>query len=509
MVSKAKTFYFSGIHAKQIDVQCQIASGMVSFSVVGLPDKSVAESRERIRAVFSSLGLSFPAKKIVVNLSPADVYKEGSHYDLPIIIALLSEMRIIPQDEIDKYFFMGELSLDGQISRVNGVLPAAVESLNLSKSLICPIDNIDEALWVGEGLEVISANYLIDIISHLKGQVKLSPAEMSEDRNSQRDPINMLDFKDVKGQKIGKRAAEIAAAGGHNLLMSGPPGSGKSMIASRMPSIMPDMTSQEILQTSMIYSISESLENGRLISSRPFRSPHHNCSMPAMIGGGSKAKPGEVSLANNGILFLDELPEFSRQVIDSIRQPIEDRKVTISRASSHITYPANFQLVAAMNPCKCGYLSDADRACAKAPRCARDYQAKISGPMLDRFDIYIEVAEQNPLEAFSNKENPETSEQIKARVIAAREIQNKRYKDLKYSKNSDIIGEDLYKFCQLEDDANALFEKGITKLRLSMRGHSKVLKTARTIADLASSETITKAHIAEALSYRQMMYSSS
>jgi magnesium chelatase family protein len=501
MVARVGTFAFNGIEAQEIDVQCQLSSGMVNFFVVGLADKAVSESRERIRAVFASLGLSFPAKKVIVNLSPADINKEGSHFDLPIILSVLTAMKLLPQEQIENYFTMGELSLDGRIVPVSGVLPAAIAASSLGKGFICPKDNAHEAAWADSELEILPANHVLDILNHFKGSVQISKPQFE---NHIEEP-NYPDFKDVKGQELAKRAAEVAAAGGHNMLMVGPPGSGKSMIASRIAGIMPPLTSKEILETSMVYSISGSLKEGKLVTSRPYRAPHHNASMPALIGGGTKAKPGEISLAHNGILFLDEFPEFPRQVLDSLRQPLETADVTISRVKSHVTYPANFQLIAAMNPCKCGYLDDASRACNKAPLCGNDYQMKLSGPLLDRIDIHIEVPAQSPLEAFAEKQS-ETSAQIKQRVLLASEIQKQRFANCNYNTNSEIEGEDLNKFCILNDDAKAIFEKGVVSLKLSMRGHARVLRVARTIADLDNSDIINKNQMAEALSYRQINY---
>jgi magnesium chelatase family protein len=500
MVSRISTFAFNGIDATEIDVQCQIASGQVSFIIVGLADKAVDESRERIRGVFASMGLSFPAKKIIINLSPADISKEGSHFDLPIILSLLTAMNILPQEQMANYFAMGEISLDGTIVSVSGALPAAITASTTNKGFICPIENAQEAIWASSDLDIIPARNIIDIINHFKGISIISKPEILKSQ----EKIIYPDFKDVKGQENAKRAAEIAAAGGHNMLMVGPPGSGKSMIASRIPGIMPELSSKEILETSMIYSISGGLKEGALITNRPFRSPHHNASMPAMIGGGTKVKPGEVSLAHNGILFLDELPEFPRQVLDSLRQPLETADVTVSRVKSHVTYPANFQLIAAMNPCKCGYLDDASRACSKAPKCAVEYQTRLSGPLLDRIDIHVEVPAQNPLLSF-DKMTSESSEKIKQRVLNARKIQYERSGNENLT-NSELEGQELERFCTLTEDAKDILQKGTEVLKLSMRGYTRVLRVARTIADLDSSEDILKKHMAEALSYRQINY---
>jgi magnesium chelatase family protein len=502
MVSKIGTFAFNGVEAIAIEVQCQLASGLPSFNIVGLPDKTVAESRDRVRAVFATLGLSFPAKRVIINLSPADIHKDGSHFDLPIILSILATLKILPQEQMENYFCMGEIGLDGNLISTSGVLPAAIAAAAANKGLICPVQNAQEAVWASSELDVLPAKHILDITNHFKGtQILARPAlEIKPEQ------VNYPDFKDVKGQEIAKRAAEISAAGGHNMLMVGPPGSGKSMIASRIPGIMPELSPKEILETSMIYSISGNLREGKLVVNRPYRAPHHNVSMPAMIGGGAKVKPGEISLSHNGVLFLDELPEFPRQVLDSLRQPLETGDVTVSRVKSHVTYPANFQLVAAMNPCKCGYLDDASRACTKAPKCATEYQHRLSGPFLDRIDIHVEVPAQNPLKAYEEKES-ESSSAIRRRVFAAHKIQQDRFRGTEIRSNAEIEGDDLEKFCVLDDDAKDILHKGTEKLRLSMRGHARVLRVARTIADLDSSGNIAKKHIAEALSYREINYS--
>ncbi|MDX1949542.1 MAG: YifB family Mg chelatase-like AAA ATPase [Rickettsiales bacterium] len=504
MVAHINTFSFNGIETIPVDVQCQISSGMVNFSVVGLPDKSVAESRERIRACFSSLGLSFPAKRVVVNLSPADVFKEGSHYDLPIILCLLTQMNLLPQSEIIKYYALGEISLDAGVIGVSGVLPSAISALGENKGLICPKENAEEACWAGEDLDILAVKTITELLNHFKGMQIIGRPNFKPNLEESNN-IKYPDFADIRGQETAKRAAEIAASGGHNLLMSGPPGSGKSMIASRLAGILPELEPKEILETSMIHSIAGNIKGGNLVTKRPFRSPHHNCSMPAMIGGGTRAKPGEVSLSHNGVLFLDEFPEFPRQVLDSLRQPLEAREVSISRVNSHITYPAKFQLIGAMNPCKCGYLDDAAKACSRAPKCANEYQAKISGPLLDRFDIYIEVSQQNAHQAF-NLTNGEGSKTIKSRVLKCREFQRNRYKETDYKTNSDLQGNDIEKFCITTDEAKNILQKGAEALNLSMRGYTRVLRTARTIADMEENEIIEKPHIAEALSFRQRNY---
>jgi len=410
-------------------------------------------------------------------------------------------MKLLPQEEMSNFYAMGEISLDGSIVPVNGVLPGAILASSCQKGIICPRENAQEALWASSDLQVLPARNILEVLNHFKGGYFI-PAPVMEEIPQQ---INYPDFKDVKGQEVAKRAAEISASGGHNMLMIGPPGSGKSMIASRIPGIMPELTSKEILETSMIYSVAGSIKEGRLVTTRPYRAPHHNTSMPALVGGGTKAKPGEVSLAHNGILFLDEFPEFPRQVLDSLRQPLENRDITVSRVKSHVTYPANFQLIAAMNPCKCGYLEDASRACSKAPKCANEYQNKLSGPLLDRIDIHVEVPAQNPMEAF-DKKAAENSAAIKSRVAAVHEVQRNRFAGGVIRNNAQIIGEDLEKFCTLEKESKELLSKASEKLNLSMRGHTRVLRVARTIADMDFAENIQRKHMAEALFFRQLNY---
>jgi len=504
MVSRVSTFALNGIDASPVDVQCQLANGAVNFVVVGLPDKTVAESRDRIRAAFASLSLSMPPKKIIVNLSPADINKEGSHYDLPIVLALLSAMGLVPENELSQYYCMAEIALDGSLVAVNGVLPSSIAANAEGKGMICARENALEAKWADENMDVIGARNIIDIINHFNGK-SLINNDFADVDNGIEDKVLYPDFSDIKGQENARRAAEIAAAGNHNLLMSGPPGSGKSMIAARIAGIMPELSTKEILETSVIHSVAGNIRAGKLITNRPYRSPHHNCSMPAMIGGGAKVKPGEISLSHNGVLFLDELPEFPRQVLDSLRQPLETHEVSVSRVNSHVTYPAKFQLIAAMNPCKCGYLSEPARACSRAPKCGQEYQMKLSGPLLDRFDIHIDVPAQNPLDAYEKSES-ESSRDIKRRILRARRTQDNRYQDTKFVTNADLEGAALMDFCNMNEDANILLKNGVEKLSLSMRGHSKVLKVARTIADLEGCDIIEKRHMAESLSYRIMEF---
>lgn len=500
MVSQVNTVAFEGMNTTTVDVQVHISSGLPSFNVVGLADKAVAESRERIRAALTSIGMALPPSRITVNLSPADLVKEGSHYDLAIASGILAAMGAIPMDVLENYVVMGELALDGGIRGVAGVLPSAIYANSLGKGIICPEINGTEACWAGEELEVLAPSNILNLMNHFKGsQILQRPSKQIIEEDKTPYP----DLKDIKGQESAKRALEIAAAGGHNMLMIGPPGSGKSMLAARLPGILPPLNSSELLDVSMINSITNNLNGKELEAKRPFRDPHHSCSMAAMIGGGRKATPGEVTLAHQGVLFLDELPEFPRNVLDSLRQPLENSKVTVSRAQAHVTYPANFQFIAAMNPCRCGYLGDQSRSCNKAPRCGGDYQSKISGPLYDRIDIHVEVPQVTPSD-LTKEPAKEGSEEVSNRVRKAREIQLERYKSHNISYNSQADGEVLLNYVKLDKESQALLEKAYDKLNLSMRGYNRVLRVARTIADLSANDNITKADLAEALSYRQL-----
>ncbi|PIR37689.1 MAG: AAA family ATPase [Alphaproteobacteria bacterium CG11_big_fil_rev_8_21_14_0_20_39_49] len=499
MVAHINTVAFQGITPKTIDVQVHIASGLPAFSIVGLPDKAVGESKERIRSAMNSLGLSLPPSRMTVNLAPADVIKEGSHYDLAIALGLMIEMNVLKNEELADYVVLGELSLDGSVTTVAGTLPAAIHAASIGKGIICPVKNGSEACWAGE-IEILAASNLLELINHFKGTQVITPPAIKFDEAAN---TNYPDLRDIKGQESAKRALEVAASGNHNMLMTGPPGSGKSMLASRLPGIIPELSSTEMLDVSMIESISNNLENGKIKRSRPFRDPHHSCSMAAMIGGGKRAIPGEITLAHNGVLFLDELPEFPRQVLDSLRQPLETGQVTVSRVNAHVTYPANFQLVAAMNPCRCGYLGDAGRACNKAPKCAVDYQSKISGPLFDRIDIHIEVPPVTPMD-LSKEPAKEGSAEVLQRVKTARAIQAKRYEGLNITTNSQADGEILLQVASPDNEGKKILDTAYEKMGLSMRGYNRVLRVARTIADMQDNEKVKKEHIWEALSYRKV-----
>jgi magnesium chelatase family protein len=501
MTSKIKTFSFTGIDVAPVDVQVKIASGNPIFNIVGLPDKAVGESKERVRAAILSTGLSWPYQRITTNLAPADLQKEGSHFDLAIALGIMVEIGVLTQESINNFFILGELSLDGSITAVSGIISAAIGANERNCGIICPAANGAEAAWAGD-LEIIAAPDLVTLINHLKGEQLLPRPENSKIFSPKKYP----DLAEVKGQEVAKRALEIAAAGGHNLLMVGPPGTGKSMLASRLSGILPPLSLMEILEINMIASISGKIIDGALSTERPFREVHHSCSMPAMVGGGAKAKPGEISLAHNGVLFLDELAEFPRQVLDSMRQPLETGQVNISRVNSHITYPANFQLIAAMNPCRCGFLGDLKRECKKAATCGEDYKNKISGPLLDRIDMVVNVA---MIDIFAtNQAKGESSEVIAARVLKARELQKKRYEvedEMENSSkiNAKISGKILDKFCELDDESQKILQVSVEKMQSSMRGITRILRVARTIADLENSEKIKQSHLLEAISYRR------
>lgn len=493
MVSKIWTVSFQGIDVIDIEVQVQMTNGLPAFSIVGLPDKAVAESRERIRNALHAMGLALPAQKITVNLAPASVQKEGSHYDLPIALGVLAAMGILKKQEIAEYTAVGEVSLDGTLLPVPGILPAAFQSYLKNRRFICPYVCGSEAAWI-TNLDIVPAPSLLSLVNFFKGNQVIAPPTPKVATPYPKT----FDFKDVRGQYAARRALEIAAAGGHNLLMSGPPGAGKSMLANRLPTILPDLEPAEALELSMIYSVAGLLPEGRLLQQRPFRDPHHSASLASLIGGGHKAKPGEISLAHKGVLFLDELPEFSRGALESLRQPLESGKAVVSRANAHVTYPSDIQLIAAMNPCPCGYLGDMERSCRRVPLCGEDYQKKISGPLLDRIDLHLSLQAVPPQDLINLKEG-ESSEVIKARVLEARRFQKQRNKAVL---NSRLSGQHLEETCQASEESQTLLVTAAEKFKLSARSYYRILKVARTIADLAQEDKVERPHMAEALSYR-------
>ncbi len=499
MVSRVTTVAFQGIEAVPVDVQVHVGPGMVAFTIVGLPDKAVAESRERVRAALSASGLALPAKRVTVNLAPADLPKEGSHYDLPIALGVMAAIGAIPAEFLAGFVVLGELGLDGTLAPVAGVLPAAMGANGLGKGLICPEASGGAAAWADPDMDILGPRSLIQLANHFKGtQVLSRPAAKLRGT-----PSGIPDLADVKGQESAKRALEIAAAGGHNLLMVGPPGSGKSMLASRLPSILPPLTPRELLEVSMIASLAGELADGKLSDRRPFRAPHHSASMAALVGGGLRAKPGEVSLAHNGVLFLDELPEFNPQVLDSLRQPLETGEAIIARANHRVTYPARIQMVAAMNPCRCGHAGEPGHQCRRGERCVTEYQSRVSGPFLDRIDLRIEVPAVTASDLIGPADS-EPSSEVAARVLTARKIQEQRFFDLGVTArtNAQAPASIVEQMTQPDDKGLAFLREAADTLQLSARGYHRVLKLARTLADLDGKDTVARIHLAEAMSYR-------
>ena len=497
MAATVATVAYLGLEARAVEVQVQLSSGLPKFTIVGLPDKAVAESRERVRAALASIGLALPPKVITVNLSPADLPKEGSHYDLPIALCLLAAIGATDAETLSHYVAVGELCLDSRIAASPGVLLAAIHASALDKGLICPAAQGSEAAWAGE-LDVLAAPDLLALLAHLKGTALLPPPPPAEADAPEGGP----DLAQVKGQEVAKRALEIAAAGGHNLLMSGPPGAGKSLLAACLPGILPPLQPSEALEVSMVASVAGELAGGKIRRRRPFRAPHHSASMPALVGGGLRVRPGEISLAHLGVLFLDELPEFQRPVLDSLRQPLETGSVSVARANTHVTFPARVQLIAAMNPCRCGHLGDPALACSRAPRCAADYQARVSGPLLDRIDLHVEVPGVSAAD-LTLPPPAEGSAQVAQRVAAARQVQADRYNGTGVRTNAEANGELLDGVATPDEPGRKLLADAAAAMRLSARGFHRVIRVARTIADLAGVAQVGRIHVAEALSYRR------
>ncbi|WP_099865854.1 YifB family Mg chelatase-like AAA ATPase [Pararhizobium haloflavum] len=500
MVARVATIAFQGIEAVPVDVQVMIGPGKVNTHIVGLPDKAVAESRERVQAALHASGLTLPPKKITVNLAPADLPKEGSHYDLPIALALMAALGAIPGDVLEGYVVVGELALDGTIAPVAGALPAAIGANALGKGLICPAPSGPEAAWAGAELDILAPRSLIAMANHFRGTQVLSRPEPA----LHAPPADLPDLADIKGQESAKRALEVAAAGGHNLLMVGPPGSGKSMLAQRLAAILPPLPPAELLEVSMVHSIAGKLAGGKLSDRRPFRAPHHSASMAAMVGGGLKARPGEMSLAHHGVLFLDELPEFTPQVLDSLRQPLETGECVIARANHRITYPAKIQLIAAMNPCRCGMAGEPGHRCARGPRCQSEYQARISGPLLDRIDLRIDVPAVSAADLI--KPAPaERSVEVAVRVARARALQRERFTEegiKQATTNAQCSTSLIERIAHPDASGQALLSDAADKLQFSARAYHRVLKVARTLADLDGCDTVGRIHLAEAISYR-------
>lgn len=505
MISSIKTIALNGIEGNLVEVQTDVASGLPSFEIVGLPDMSVRESKERIRVAIKNSGIDFPSRKIIINLAPASTRKEGTSYDLPIAVGILKALNEVINEGLESTMFIGELSLDGKINHINGVLPMCIEARNLGiRKVILPKSNEREAAVIKD-LEVIGVENLNEVIDYLNKKIHIKKTNVDIQSIFSKKQNEELDFSEVKGQENVKRALEIAAAGGHNCILIGPPGAGKTMIAKRIPTILPDLTFEESLEVTKIHSISGILDrNIGIITKRPFRNPHHTISQTSIIGGGRIPKPGEISLAHNGVLFLDELPEFNRDTLEVLRGPLEDKNVTISRLYSKVVYPSDFMLIASMNPCPCGYYGSNEKECKCSKLAIEKYLNKISGPLLDRIDLHVEIKPVKYKKLNSSIKKIETSEIIKYRVNKARAIQYLRYKNLNIFSNSNLTPKMMEKYCTLNKVCKNILELAFNKLGLSARAYARILKVSRTIADLDGKENIEREHLLEAIQYRSL-----